>query len=155
MYTYIIRYAGKTLSINEVEKLSGLAAWKKRKTLEDAFTWKLIEAQVKPMASFELTLWHNAGLDMDNLATTIKPFADAMKNKPVILEDDARYWDALHILYDPKIPKGHIHFCISGPPATPEQIERMKERKAKEEKRKVQRRAKKAMKKVAKVTKRR
>jgi len=46
MAEYIIRWDGKPISINQVERWSGKANYTRRKKLEQQFTWLMIAAKV-------------------------------------------------------------------------------------------------------------
>lgn len=112
--SYEITYQGKPRSINQIERASGKANFTARKKLEKLFTWLLIQAKVRPMKWMEVRVYVNNNFDIDNLAGTIKPFADAIKNRKLIPDDNQKFWDFLSIQYEPKQPKNTMKFKITG-----------------------------------------
>lgn len=111
--TYTIDYTGRTLSINQIERMNGKSCYRVRKSMENQFALLMLAAQVRRMEWAEVTLAHNTKLDMDNIAATVKPFADALKRR-YLPEDDKRFWDYLAIKYVPDLPKGLMRFTITG-----------------------------------------
>lgn len=97
-----------------MERATGKANYTARKKLEKHFTWKLIEAKVRPLAWMELRVFVNNNFDLDNLAATIKPFADAIKNRGLIKDDNQKHWDFLSIQYEAKLSKNTMRFEITG-----------------------------------------
>jgi len=112
--TYKIEYKGEAVSLNHYKSKH----WKDLKKLIDpikqTFTLLILEARLKPLRWFELTVRHNTRLDMDNVTGSVKPFVDCLRSQKIIKEDTYKEWDYLLIKFDPQIPKKTIIFEITG-----------------------------------------
>jgi len=53
-------------------------------------------------------------LDMDNVVGMVKPVVDTMRKQKVIDDDNRKHWDALHVFYDPELPKNTVRFVMTG-----------------------------------------
>jgi hypothetical protein len=113
--SFTIDYTGPILSINEYH-----TGWRKlharKKAVTTAFSLAFWQLRPRPprLAWMELTVFHNTGLDIDNLTGTIKPCVDALRSHGVLPDDTAKRWDRLTIIYDPALPKSLVRFEVIG-----------------------------------------
>lgn len=114
MVKFRIEYRGEIVSLNDYKSLHWRKLRPKYEGVKHDITWEIIELSPPRLAWFELRVFHNTRLDMDNLVGQVKPFVDALRSRQVVPEDDKRYWDYLSIQHAPQLAKNSIVFEVTG-----------------------------------------
>lgn len=111
---WTIQYTGKPISLNDYKSKH----WKALKKIIDPFKLEssllIKQSKIPPLKWFELTLYHNTRLDMDNITGTIKPFVDCLRKQNIITDDTSKQWDILTIKHDRTLLKNTMIFEIIG-----------------------------------------
>ncbi len=109
-----IEYRGAIVGLNQYKSLS----WRKLKNkidpLKYSFNTLIVCEKIPPLQYMELRVEHNTRFDIDNLAGTVKVFADCLRKAGVIKDDTKAFWDYLSLSYNPDLPKKTLIFEITG-----------------------------------------
>lgn len=111
--TYSITHKGKVLTNNDAISKHWRTNKKLKDELKSSFYYKIKQAKMKFIETYEFYCFANTRHDLDNLSMTCKIFQDQMKEAGVITDDSPKYCKGFHIIPDKRLNKGTIVFRIS------------------------------------------
>jgi hypothetical protein len=114
MNEWVVKYSGPQLSNNQMKSLGWRALKKKVDDLKWVFKDLLSKSPLKNAKIEELgiNVRYRSRLDVDNTTATIKIFADALRDKGVIADDDRKVWTSLKIDIDMELKHNEMVFHV-------------------------------------------
>jgi hypothetical protein len=113
MACYEITYTGKGISLNDVRAGNWQNSHSHIKRLKNVFSWLIIEAHMKFLPKYKVSLTYNARYDCDNTIYIAKCLVDSLKMQGKIKDDTKKYYRGFTVTPDETLPPNTYKFLIS------------------------------------------
>lgn len=113
MASYEITYTGKGISLNDVRGGNWQTSHSNIKRLKNVFSWLIIEAHMKFLPKYKVSLVYNARYDCDNTIYLAKCLVDSLKMQGKIKDDTKKYYRGFSVTPDETLPLNTYRFLIS------------------------------------------
>jgi hypothetical protein len=113
MRSYTVTYTGQGISLNMFYAGGHWSERSKVKTkFKNIFTILFLQAKIKPLEQFTISLVYNSRLDPDNVVAMAKVYCDSLKGR-YIKDDTKKYYKGLSISPDETLPHNTYVFTIT------------------------------------------